>query len=79
MAKLNREEDKKRENAQNRQPDNAELQHKVSDKQAPNDTDKGGLSEDQRKSMSPAGAMERESVGEIGTDEDRKRKEKNRS
>lgn len=78
MAKLKRNEDKKGRDEQNTQPDNAELQQKISDKQAPNDTDKGGLNADQRKNMSPAGAMERESVGEIGSDEDRKRKEKNR-
>lgn len=61
---------------QNEQPDNAEMQHKISDKQSPADTDKAGLNEDQRKSMTINGAVERESVGEFGTDEDRKRKEK---
>lgn len=65
-----------KENKQKPEPDNAELQHKISDKQSPADTDKAGLNADQRKSVTINGAVERESVGEFGTDEDRKRKEK---
>lgn len=71
----NEKENKKK---QKPEPDNAELQHKISDKQSPADTDKAGLSEDQRKSVTINGAVERESVGEFGTDEDKKKKEKKR-
>lgn len=48
--------------------DNQGLQKKVSNKQAPNDTDKGANSDKQKANVSPAGRMSRESIGEIGTD-----------
>lgn len=69
---------------QNRQPDNAELQNKLTEKQNPADTDKGGLSGktshgndggSQRANVSTNGLVDRQSVGEIGTD---KQREKNR-
>lgn len=49
---------------------NAGLKHKLTEKQAPGDTDKGrgGESPEQRQNTTPAGAMERESKNEIGTD-----------
>lgn len=69
---------------QNRQPDNAGLQNKISEKQSPADTDKGSLSGktgqgndggDQRSNVSTAGRVDRSSVGEAGTD---KQRQKNR-
>lgn len=69
---------------QNSQPDNAELQHKLTEKQNPADTDKGGLSGktshgndggSQRANVSTNGNVDRSSYGEIGTD---KQREKNR-
>lgn len=69
---------------QNQQPDNAGLQHKLSEKQSPADVDKGSLSGktshgsdggDQRSNVSTNGLVDRASVGEIGTD---KQREKNR-
>ena len=59
---------------------NAKLQNKVSNKQGPTDTDKGGNSPEQKQNVSPAGRMSRESINEEGTDKhvaDRK-KEKNK-
>lgn len=54
--------DKEKKNKQNPEPDNAELQHKISDKQSPADTDKVGESgKDQKSNRSPVGgAVERE-------------------
>lgn len=49
-----------------KQPDNAELQNKLTEKQHPSDTDKAGLSKMQRANMKTQGAVDRESVGEIG-------------
>lgn len=73
---------------QKQQPDNAELQNKLTEKQHPSDTDKAGLSRMQRANMKTQGAVDRESVGEIGrqegtpqarTDRDRiEEKEKNK-
>lgn len=69
---------------QNQQPDNAGLQNQLTEKQHPSDTDKGGLSGktshgndggSQRANVSTNGAVDRQSVGEIGTD---KQREKNR-
>lgn len=69
---------------QNSQPDNAELQNKLTEKQTSADTDKGGLSGktshsndggSQRANVSTNGLVDRSSVGEIGTD---KQREKNR-
>ena len=57
---------------------NKALQNKVSNKQAPTDTDKGGHPE-KGQNVSPAGGMSRGKVNEEGTDKhvaDRK-KEKN--
>ena len=65
---------------QNRQPDNVGLQNKISDKQNPADVDKGSLSGktsstndggDQRGNISTNGSVDRQSVGEIGTDRQR--------
>lgn len=69
---------------QNREPDNAGLQHKLSNKQSPADTDKGSQSGktshgsdggDQRANVSTNGRVDRQSVSEIGTE---KQREKNR-
>ncbi|AHM61319.1 hypothetical protein D770_15325 [Flammeovirgaceae bacterium 311] len=69
---------------QNHQPDNAGLQNKLTEKQSPADTDKGGLSGktshsddggSQRANVSTNGGVDRPSIGEIGTD---KQREKNR-
>lgn len=69
---------------QNSQPDNAELQHKLTEKQTSADTDKGSLSGktshsddggSQRANVSTNGAVDRSSVGELGT---AKQQEKNR-
>lgn len=62
--------------------DNAELENKLTEKQAPNDTDKGGLSGKtnseggQRANVSTAGAQERQSVNEFASAKDASRKEK---
>lgn len=56
--------------------DNAGLKNKLTEKQAPNDTDKGGLSAQERANTTPAGAMERESVSEVGTDKKVKKNDK---
>lgn len=65
---------------QNREDDNAELQHKISNKQGPTDVDKGSMSSktshgndggDQRSNVSTNGQIDRPSVGEIGTDKQR--------
>lgn len=48
------------------QRDNAPLKNKLTEKQAPNDTDKAGLSKMQRANMATQGAVDRQSVGEIG-------------
>ena len=59
------------------EPDNAGLQKKISNKQGPTDSDKGGLSGKtsstggQRTNVSTNGAVSRESVSEIGTDKQR--------
>lgn len=67
---------------QNQEPDNAGLQHKVSNKQSPADTDKGSLSSktsnandggDQRSNISTNGRVDRSSVGEIGTEKQRQK------
>ncbi|WP_225000172.1 hypothetical protein [Cesiribacter sp. SM1] len=69
---------------QNHLPDNAGLQHKLTEKQSPADTDKGGLSSktshsddggSQRANVSTNGFIDRPSVSEIGTE---KQREKNR-
>lgn len=69
---------------QNREPDNAELQHKYSNKQGPTDVDKGSLSSktsnandggDQRSNIKTTGGVEQPSVGEIGTDRHQKKNE----
>jgi hypothetical protein len=60
---------------QNHQPDNAGLQNKLTEKQSPADFDKAGLSDEQRANVSTSGAVDRQSVGEIGTS---KHREKNR-
>lgn len=79
MADTNK--DSKPQN-QNRQPDNAGLQNKISEKQSPADTDKGSMSGktshgndggDQRSNVSTNGRVDRSSVGEIGTDRQRKK------
>ena len=81
MADTNKKDTRK---DQNSQPDNAGLQNKLTEKQSPADTDKGGLSGktshgndggSQRANVSTNGAIDRASVGEIGTD---KHREKNR-
>ena len=73
---------KKQNENQNRQPDNAELQNKISNKQGPTDVDKGSMSSktssandggDQRSNVSTNGSVDRQSVGEIGTDKQRKK------
>ena len=51
---------------QNKQPDNAGLQNKLTEKQAPNDTDKAGLSKEQRANVATQGSVDRQSVGELG-------------
>lgn len=76
MANDKENKDRENKDPQNYEPDDAELQHKVSDKQAPNDTDKLGLSPEQRANTTVSGAVERESVGEFGSDEETKDKEK---
>lgn len=67
---------------QNREPDNAKLQHKYSKKQGPTDEDKGSLSSktsnandggDQRSNIKTTGGVEQPSVGEIGTDRHQKK------
>ncbi len=67
----------KRPDDQNHQPDNAGLQHKLTEKQTSADFDKGALSGktshsddggSQRANVSTSGAIDRPSVGEIGTD-----------
>ena len=69
---------------QNRQEDNAGLQHKLSNKGNPADTDKGSLSGktshgsdggDQRSNYTTSGGEARPSKGDLGTDRQR---EKNR-
>lgn len=81
MADINK---KKTVEDQNREPDNAGLQNKISNKQNPADTDKGSLSGktshgadggSQRATVSTNGDVDRESVGELGTE---KQREKNR-
>lgn len=81
MADTNK---KKPTDDQNREPDNAGLQNKISNKQNPADTDKGSLSGktshaadggSQRANVSTNGDVDRKSVGELGTD---KQREKNR-
>ena len=81
MADTNK---KKPTEDQNRQPDNAGLQNKLTEKQTSADVDKGSLSGktshgsdggDQRSNVSTNGLIDRPSVGEIGTD---KHREKNR-
>ena len=66
---------------QNRQQDNAGLQHKLSNKENPSDTDKGSLSSktshgsdggDQRANYSTMGGEARPSVGDSGTDRQHK-------
>jgi hypothetical protein len=73
---------KKPNTDQNREPDNAELQHKISNKQSPADVDKGSLSGktsrggdggNQRANVSTNGRVDRKSVGEIGTDKQREK------
>lgn len=62
--------------------DNAELENKLTEKQSPADTDKGGLSGKtsseggQRANVSTAGAQERQSVNEFASAKDASRKEK---
>ncbi len=65
---------------QKRQPDNASLQNKISDKQSPADVDKGSASGktshasdggDQRSNVSTNGRLDRQSVSEIGTEKQR--------
>jgi hypothetical protein len=51
---------------QEKQPDNAELQNKLSEKQHPSDTDKGGLSDKERANVVTQGNVDRQSVGEAG-------------
>lgn len=68
--------DRKSIDKQNQQPDNAELKNKLTEKQSPADTDKGGLSAQERAGMSTAGGVERQNVGELGTDKETKTKEK---
>lgn len=85
MADTNSNKNKNSKNVdQHRQPDNAGLQNKISEKQSPADTDKGSLSSktsrgndggDQRSNVSTNGRVDRSSVGEIGTD---KQRQKNR-
>ena len=67
---------------QNRERDNAKLQHKYSKKQGPTDEDKGSLSSktshandggDQRSNIKTTGGVEQPSVGEIGTDRHQKK------
>jgi hypothetical protein len=61
---------------QNQQPDNAPLQNKLTEKQAKADTDKAGLSKEQRANMATQGAVDRQSVGEIGKKTDTSQKSK---
>lgn len=69
---------------QNHQPDNAGLQHKLTEKQTSADIDQGSLrgktshsddGESQRADINTTGAADRPSIGEISTD---KHREKNR-
>lgn len=69
---------------QNRERDNAKLQHKYSKKQGPTDEDKGSLSSktsnandggDQRSNIKTTGGVEQPSVGEIGTDRHQEKNE----
>lgn len=56
--------------------DNQELENKLTEKQSSADTDKAGLSAQQRASVSTAGAQERENVSEFGSDKETERKVK---
>lgn len=78
MADVN----KKKPVDQNHEPDNAELQNKISNKQSPADVDKGSLSSktshsndggDQRSNVSTNGNVDRSSVSELGTDKQREK------
>ena len=74
MADINK---KKTVDENKQEPDNAGLQKKISNKQGPTDSDKGGLSGKtnseggQRANVSTNGAVSRQSVSEIGTDKQR--------
>lgn len=85
MADNNRSTDnkgKETKDPQNTARDNAGLQHKLTEKQSPADFDKGSMSGktshssdggDQRSNVSTNGAVDRMSVGELGTEQQRQK------